>query len=153
MKKLLALTLTVLMTSSFAFGSVVFKVEGEIKVDEYENTIGPIVHLISEGQVLELSNTPEELMGCKIGVFEVVSNYIPENTYTVLNIIQCLEFEEDHFYGCPKIFNPVCGQPQMPECPEGRFCPMVMPAPRTYGNKCELLNEGAEFLKEGSCEA
>ena len=52
---------------------------------------------------------------------------------------------------CPAVYNPVCGQPPY-KCPEGENCAQLMPAPRTYSNKCMLEAAGAEFLHEGECD-
>jgi len=53
--------------------------------------------------------------------------------------------------GCPDNWDPICGQPQMPRCPEGLACPQVMPEKRTYGNMCELEAANAQFLYRGEC--
>lgn len=53
---------------------------------------------------------------------------------------------------CPEIYDPVCGQPPMPECPEGHVCPQVMPQPKTYSNECMMKNAGAELISRGECE-
>lgn len=55
-------------------------------------------------------------------------------------------------YACPTVYDPVCGQPPMPDCPEGFACPTVMPQPVTYGNLCEMEREGATPLNEGACD-
>jgi hypothetical protein len=52
---------------------------------------------------------------------------------------------------CTAEYDPVCGQPPMPPCPPGMACPDVMPQPRTYGNGCEMLRDGATLLYEGEC--
>lgn len=59
---------------------------------------------------------------------------------------------EDKQVSCPAVYQPVCGQPPMPECPEGLSCPQVMPKPKTYGNSCELGLAKATFVSEGSCK-
>jgi hypothetical protein len=53
--------------------------------------------------------------------------------------------------GCPRVYRPVCGvKPRV--CPPGMFCPAVMPAPKTYANRCLLNKDGARFLYEGRCK-
>lgn len=54
---------------------------------------------------------------------------------------------------CTREYMPVCGQPKMPECPEGMMCAQVMPAPQTYSNKCVMESLWAEFISEWTCEA
>lgn len=56
-------------------------------------------------------------------------------------------------YVCPEIYDPVCGQPPMPKCPEGMMCPQVMPQPKTYDNECYAALDGAEILQYDECEA
>ncbi len=46
----------------------------------------------------------------------------------------------------------VCGQPPMPECPEGMYCIQVMPAMKTYKNVCALKSDSATLVKEGRCD-
>jgi len=63
---------------------------------------------------------------------------------------ECRAYEEAP-KACTREYVPVCGQPPMPTCPEGALCKIVPPEPTTYGNKCVLESEGAEFLYEGEC--
>jgi peptidoglycan hydrolase-like protein with peptidoglycan-binding domain len=53
---------------------------------------------------------------------------------------------------CTLQYDPVCGQPQY-SCPSGAYCAMMMPAPQTYGNMCQLNAAGAQFLYTGECTA
>lgn len=53
---------------------------------------------------------------------------------------------------CTQEYAPVCGQPPMPECAEGMACIQVMPAPATFGNKCEMEAAWATLLHVGTCE-
>lgn len=52
---------------------------------------------------------------------------------------------------CTREYMPVCAQPQMPACPEGMMCAQLMPAPKTYGNKCSAEAENAEIISEWAC--
>jgi hypothetical protein len=47
---------------------------------------------------------------------------------------------------------PVCGQPPMPECPEGMLCTQVMPAPVLYASECEMKRANATFISHDICE-
>ncbi|MEA3322815.1 MAG: hypothetical protein U9Q12_01190 [Patescibacteria group bacterium] len=53
---------------------------------------------------------------------------------------------------CTEEYMPVCGQPPMPECPEGVACMQVMPQPQTYSNQCMMQQADAVFIKDGPCE-
>lgn len=53
---------------------------------------------------------------------------------------------------CTREYIPVCGQPAMPLCPEGRMCSMMMPAPQTYSNMCTMKSAGATLVHAGACE-
>ncbi len=52
---------------------------------------------------------------------------------------------------CTEEYAPVCGQPPMPECPEGLACMQVMPAQQTYSNKCMMQQDGATLIHDGVC--
>jgi hypothetical protein len=53
---------------------------------------------------------------------------------------------------CQTVYAPVCGQPKSEPCPEGQACTLALPLPRTYGNECEMLVEGASLIHPGECE-
>ncbi len=59
---------------------------------------------------------------------------------------------EEKMKECSEEYKPVCWQPLAPECPEGMYCALAMPGPRTYSNLCELKSNWAKFLYEGKCE-
>jgi PKD repeat protein len=52
---------------------------------------------------------------------------------------------------CTMEYAPVCGQMPAPTCPAGSMCPMYMPAPKTYSNRCMMNAAGANFLYSGAC--
>jgi len=54
---------------------------------------------------------------------------------------------------CPTIYQPVCGQPAMGECPSDLSCSQVMPAAKTYSNACVMGQEGATLVSQGECGA
>jgi len=64
----------------------------------------------------------------------------------------CSQDKGDNVTFCPAIYDPVCGQPPMPECPPGMACPQVMPDPETYNNDCEMTKAGATLIYEGECD-
>jgi peptidoglycan hydrolase-like protein with peptidoglycan-binding domain len=53
---------------------------------------------------------------------------------------------------CTKEYVPVCGQPPF-SCPvsQGLSCPLVMPSPQTYSNKCMMEAAGATLVSTGVC--
>lgn len=53
---------------------------------------------------------------------------------------------------CTMEYNPVCGQPPMPECSAGMMCPQVLPQPKIYSNTCVLSSEKAKELPMKECE-
>ncbi len=77
-------------------------------------------------------------------------------TYSNKCIAQCHDVTRFYNGQCNKMnCNPssgfICGQPPMPECPEGQACAQMMPAPKTYANECIMINESARFIKIGTC--
>lgn len=54
---------------------------------------------------------------------------------------------------CTREYMPVCAQPPMPACPEGMMCAQVMPAPKTYGNKCTAEADNAQIISQWECDA
>lgn len=53
---------------------------------------------------------------------------------------------------CTMEYAPVCGQPKW-SCPSGMFCATMMPAPQTYGNRCQMNAAGATYISEGQCSS
>ncbi len=73
-------------------------------------------------------------------------------TYVSRTWANC-EFEKcPDVKACTMEYAPVCGQPKMPVCTTGIACPMVMPLPKTYWNKCSLAAEWATYLYDGECK-
>ena len=52
---------------------------------------------------------------------------------------------------CDTYTVPFCGQPPMPDCPQGLSCIQVMPAPKTYTSNATFNSDGATYLYAGSC--
>ncbi len=53
---------------------------------------------------------------------------------------------------CTKEYSPICGQAPMPKCAEWMMCVQMMPAPKTYWNKCMMESEKATFISNWECE-
>ncbi len=91
-----------------------------------------------------------------------ISHYNKEITFKVVEIsyfsTQISYAQIEFFFNpvldepCSSEYNPVCGQPRMPKCPEGLNCAEVMPVFKTYENICYLNKFGAEFLYDGVCK-
>jgi hypothetical protein len=61
------------------------------------------------------------------------------------------ERKEESLSICTMEFDPICGQPPMSGCHSKSNCTQDMPPPRTYGNRCQLEADGANFLHAGKC--
>lgn len=83
-------------------------------------------------------------VACSAGVDSWVRGECPEEMHV------CTE-EEKANKACTKEYNPVCGQPPMPKCPEGMACVQVMPKPQTYSNGCVACAEGVISWIIGEC--
>ncbi len=53
---------------------------------------------------------------------------------------------------CTMEYAPVCWQPPMPKCSAEEACAQVMPAPKTYSNKCMMEADWATLLYGWECE-
>ena len=60
--------------------------------------------------------------------------------------------EEENPLICTMEYAPVCAQPPMPTCPEWMICAQVIPAPKTYSNKCVMANAKAKYLYSWECK-
>lgn len=54
---------------------------------------------------------------------------------------------------CTREYNPVCGQPKTPACGEWKLCGYMLPAPKTYWNKCTMEAEWATLINDWACES
>ncbi|MCA9487271.1 MAG: hypothetical protein KC548_06465 [Nanoarchaeota archaeon] len=59
--------------------------------------------------------------------------------------------DQNETTSCTAVYEPVCGQPPMPECLEGLACIQVMPDPQTYSNACTMNAARATLIHEGEC--
>ena len=131
-----------------AFSSAAFTVDGEIIYDDKDNG----VTLKTEAGELSIVNKSFDSFGCQNGTFVVVNNLNDENTYTLLEIIQCKKFKSGaQQETCNKNIEVTCGQPTS-VCTNGVECIQVWPEPKTFENKCILIKSGAIFLYKGKCE-
>ena len=62
-----------------------------------------------------------------------------------------MQGREETPQACTREYMPVCAQPPMPECPEGRSCAQVMPELETFSNACLARVAGAEVRYRGVC--
>jgi hypothetical protein len=66
---------------------------------------------------------------------------------------KCTEYFEDRPVACTMEYAPVCGKPKY--CFTSKFAPGAYPREceigKTYGNKCSMNGEGAEFMHMGEC--
>ena len=163
MKKLSTIIFLLTITLSFkAIASIAFDVQGKIKVSNLSSDKAQF-KLVSLGREFTLVDVDLKDIPCKDGVFTIVSNYAPINTYSLLETVRCqsqamsISNNKDNLLDsdptvCPEIYSPVCAQPKMPACKSGTTCIQLMPSPKTYGNRCEMKRDGATFLLKGECE-
>lgn len=150
------LFLILVSTLSLGHASVAVEFEAQIQDSKMENGISKI-YLQAQDEEIEITNSLDEFMGCHEGRFLVIENMINPGTYSVVEFLSCTKFKDQmdqtseqvqHSYSCPKIFEPVCGTFEKELCLE-EDCNELL---QTYGNKCELIHSGGNFLHEGFCE-
>ena len=156
MQKLILLIFIIGLWSGIGHASVAFEVEGTLRVEEVAGQPLKMFVETDEG-TLQLSNvhTPYG-QGCTYGRYVVVNNIVPVGTYTLLEMIECLDDTlqaeiKDEIIFCPEIWMPVCAQPSMPNCAPGTASIQVMPEQRTFGNLCEMKAAKASFVHMGEC--
>lgn len=138
-----------------ALDNGVVKAMGSLKV---ENLFGQFTTL--EGEHIALQNTHLYWQDCSLGEFVLEFNeagiYTEYAGWRLVDMISCHDtdfamVEEDDEVYCPTIYEPICAQPPMPKCPEGRLCIQMMPTPQTYSNSCFMSKDNAAPLYMGSC--
>ncbi|OUR97155.1 hypothetical protein A9Q84_12575 [Halobacteriovorax marinus] len=144
-------TLLLLLISLSATANVAFTVSGKLVPNLGENS--DLVHMVLKTSAgdFPIVSFDHKVQTCENGLYEIVNNWAPADTYSLLEVYACLDTEEDEPAYCPEIYMPICGQPKMPKC-ESDVCIQVMPETKTYGNFCELLSSGANFVYNGECE-
>lgn len=145
------LAIAVLLFSLTSNASIAFTVEGELKENLEEDNDLVQFTLLSEGQKAKVTNVDHAITGCRIGLFEIVNNYYPQDTYSLLEVYACYEEAKGESKVCPEIYQPVCGISPQQECLND-FCIQMLPAPRTYENYCVLHNANAAFIELGECQ-
>ena len=132
----LLISFILLITLSNASASVAFTASGKLVpyVGQSE-----LVHmtLLTDAGNFNIVSFDHKIQTCESGIFEIVNNFHPKDTYSLLEIYDCNEEKEDMAY-CPEIYMPICGS--------------IKEAPRTFGNFCELSTSGAKFLYAGDCQ-
>lgn len=136
MKNLFALIILFLSLNSF--GSVAFTVEGELQVNAGEDReLANMTLLTGEHEVKIVDFEYIASLGCKQGLFEIVNNFYPEDTYSIVEVYACLQEEELSNQKCEEIYRPVCGNSN--------------DADQTYQNYCSLYKAQASFKSLGEC--
>ncbi len=146
----LVLSLAIIMSCQVAQANVAFDIFGRLALTstgaQIETKFGSIT----------LSELKSDLRSCEDGVYTVVSNYAPQNTYTLLEIVKCNDIDLSPATDteklvhlpqpvfCPENYAPVCGRPLNE--PYGDIA-----APRTYSNICFMKAAGALKIMNGEC--
>lgn len=150
MKNLLAISVLLLLSLNL-HASVAFTVEGELQENLGDDKDLVQFILLSEGKKVKVTNVDHNITECRSGLFEIVNNFYPEDTYSLLEVHACYEEIKGDAKVCPEIYRPVCGLAQQTEC-SNDFCIQMLPAPSTYENYCVLHNANASFINMGECE-
>lgn len=138
MKNLFALIILFLSLNSF--GSVAFTVEGELQVNTGDDReLASMILISGEHEVKIVDFEYKASAGCKQGLFEIVNNFYPEDTYSIVDVYACLQKEELNNQNCEEIYQPVCGRRDPSEIDQ------------TYQNYCTLYKAQATFKSLGEC--
>ncbi|GEM_PF-2187674 len=149
MKNVVAILVLLLSLSTKA--SIAFTVEGELQVNLGEDSDLAQFILSSNGRRVKVTNVDHKISGCRTGLYEIVNNYYPEDTYSLLEVYACYEELKGESKICPEIYQPVCGVAPQEQC-QSDSCTQVLPTPRTYENYCVLHNASANFVALGECD-
>ncbi|WP_127715894.1 hypothetical protein [Halobacteriovorax sp. HLS] len=134
--KLMIMTLALVMTFTVN-ANVAFTVNG--KLVPY-NGSSDLIHmvLLTKGGNFNVVSFDHKIQTCENGEFEIVQNFYPKNTYSLVEIYDCNDKIDDGPTYCPEVYMPICGSIDLKQ--------------RTFGNYCELTSSGADFLYAGQCE-
>ena len=94
--------------------------------------------LLTKGGNFNIVSFDHKVQTCENGEFEIVRNFHPDTTYSLIEIYDCNDKIEDAPAYCPEVYMPICGKYENTQ--------------RTFGNYCELTSSGSEFLYAGECE-
>ncbi len=137
-----------LLVSFRAFSSTAFTVDGELVLDDKDKGLT----LKTDTADLSIVNKSFNAFGCLNGTFVVVNNLENNDTFTILEIIQCKKFKEGEKEStCSKNIELSCGQPTS-YCTNSDQCIQQWPEPKTFENKCLLIKSGAIYMYKGACE-
>jgi len=152
------LTTAVLASSMSAMASVAFEVEGKLNLNVKDAIAFPMIE--TEHGHLAITNViADSVSKCGFGVYQVVNNIYPADTYTVLKLVDCYDIDYD--WGtvakskpafCPEYYAPVCAQPKMEPCEAGDSCIQVMPDKKTFSNSCFAAMAGAKVVTHQECK-
>ena len=108
-----------------AHANVAFEVEGKLNLFKKSETSSIEYILQTKRETFHISNKNYFTYGCKEGEFLIVPNYIPEGTYSIVEILSCKEFGDDEMDSyCPKNLELVCGAPIDFKC-VNHYCDQV----------------------------
>lgn len=129
---------SLLLALSFnSFSNVAFTVSG--KLIPNTGSDNQLVHmkLITSAATFKIVSFDHKAQTCENGIFEIVNNFHPRDTYSLIEIYDCYDKSEEAPAYCPEVYMPICG------FLNGKL--------KTFGNYCELTSSGADFVKAGDC--
>ncbi|MBT3586978.1 MAG: hypothetical protein HN509_18850 [Halobacteriovoraceae bacterium] len=95
-KTLTTLTFCLLCTALFnvSHASTAFEVQGSLEVVKVDQPGDFGLKIVTEEGELNISELQAKFSFCDRGIYLVVNNYYPEDSYTLLDIIDC-QLDED----------------------------------------------------------
>jgi hypothetical protein len=132
----LLITLITLLTITSSYASTAFTVSGKLVPNHLPSDV---IHmnLLTDAGNFKIVSFDHKIQTCEHGIFEIVNNFHPEDTYSLIEIYDCNNEKEEVVY-CPEIYMPICGS--------------LNQESKTFGNFCELSTSGAKFLYAGDCQ-
>lgn len=135
MKQIIAI-LSILSTYTIS-ANIAFTASGKLVPYKGSNDLIHMV-LLTKGGNFNIVSFDHKIQTCENGEFEIVENFHPAKTYSLVEIYDCNDKADDKPAYCPEVYMPICGT--------------IESVQRTFGNYCELTTSGAEFLYAGQCE-
>jgi len=134
MKRLLLLSVALLLSAQ-VFGNVVERVEGKLTSEVVNNVLSERIE--TKYGVIHLSHVPEEAVGCKEGIFTIVSDrWGASDTFQILNVDSC--YKRTKIKLCPEYYSPVCGSTEKEV--------------KTFSNPCFMNASEFDFVHLGKCQ-